>query len=92
MKKAILGSLLLTGSLFAGSAQYDAQCASCHGAKGNESLAGNPTIVGLGEAKLAKMLKDFKSGALKGDNMNGIAAGLSDADIAEISKYAGTFK
>lgn len=92
MKKIVLGSLILFGSLFASSTQYDAQCSSCHGAKGNESLAGNPTIVGLGEAKLMKMLKDFKSGALKGDSMNGIASGLSDADIAEISKYVGTFK
>ena len=92
MGKIILGSLTLTGLLFASSVQYDAQCASCHGAKGNESLAGNPIIVGLGEAKLAKMLKDFKSGALKGENMNGIAGGLSNADIAEISKYAGSFK
>lgn len=92
MKKVVLGSLLIASSLLASNAVYDGQCASCHGAKGNESLAGNPKITGLSEAKVADMLKGYKSGKLKGDTMTGIVAGLSDADIANVSKYVSTLK
>lgn len=92
MKKVTLGILLMSSVIFGQSVAYDTNCASCHGVKGNESLAGNPLIVGLSEAKTSQMLKDYKSGKLKGDTMNGIAAGLSDADITSISKFVGTFK
>ncbi len=93
MKKIVLGSLAVVCSLMANEvALYNAQCSSCHGAKGNEALAGNPLIAGLSEAKLASMLNGYKSGLLKGDTMNSIAAGLSDSDIKNLAKYIATFK
>jgi cytochrome c553 len=93
MKKIVLGSLLIVCSLFGnGVAVYDAQCSSCHGAKGNEALAGNPLIVGLSEAKLVTILNGYKSGSLTGTTMNGIAAGLSDSDIKGLAQYISTFK
>lgn len=93
MKKIVLGTLVVACSLMAnGSALYDAQCSSCHGAKGDETLGGNPIIVGLGEAKLVTILKGYKGGSLKGDTMNGIASGLSDDDIKNLAKYISTFK
>jgi len=93
MKKIVLGALVVTSSLFGnGIAVYDAQCSSCHGAKGNEAIAGNPLIVGLSEAKLVTMLSGYKNGSLKGDTMNGIAAGLSDSEIKGLAQYISTFK
>lgn len=93
MKKIVLGSLLVTCSLFGnGVAVYDAQCSSCHGAKGDESLAGNPLIIGLSEAKLITILNGYKTGSLKGSTMNGIASGLSDSNIKNLAQYISRFK
>lgn len=62
-------------------------CVSCHGKTGR---AINPEWANLGgqhEAYLALQLKAFRSGARENAVMNGIAAGLSDQDIAELAAW-----
>ena len=71
-----------------------AQCAACHGADGNSVVAMNPKLAGQHAKYLEKQIKEFrlaaKTGGEKGRNnavMNGMSAGLSDEDIADISAY-----
>ncbi|UAA38810.1 cytochrome c4 [Paraneptunicella aestuarii] len=71
-----------------------AQCAACHGADGNSVVAMNPKLAGQHTKYLEKQIKEFrlaaKTGGKEGRNnavMNGMAAGLSDEDIADISAY-----
>jgi cytochrome c553 len=93
MKKIILGNLLIVCSLFGNGVNlYNSQCASCHGAKGNEALAGNPLIVGIPEVKLVTILNGYKTGSLKGNTMNSVATGLNDSEIKSLAQYISTFK
>jgi cbb3-type cytochrome c oxidase subunit III len=67
-------------------------CASCHGADGNSAGAAYPKLAGQHEAYLVKQLKDFKAqqGAKPLRNnavMAGMAAALSDQDIANVAAY-----
>lgn len=71
-----------------------AACAACHGNDGNSALALNPKLAGQHESYLVKQLHDFRlasrTGGAEGRNnavMNGMAAGLSDQDIADISAW-----
>lgn len=71
-----------------------AVCAACHGADGNSVIDVNPKIAGQHEAYLAKQLSQFKlasqTGGEKGRNnavMNGMAAPLSEQDIADLAAY-----
>ncbi len=91
-------ALLATGVAQAGDANAgktkSAVCAACHGADGNSATPIWPKLAGQGEAYLAKQLADFRTGAQsegkKGrfePTMAPMAAGLSDADIADLSAY-----
>ncbi|MCG8466171.1 MAG: cytochrome c [Xanthomonadales bacterium] len=62
-------------------------CAGCHGANGISASPAWPNLAGQKEAYLAKQLKDFKSGARKDPVMAGMAAALSDEDIANLAAY-----
>lgn len=93
MRKVLLGLAIASSALLAdGASVYSAQCSSCHGAKANESLAGNPVINKLGEAKIVDAMLGYKSGKIKGDTMSGVAAGLSEADIKAVAGYIATLK
>jgi cytochrome c553 len=46
-----------------------------------------PKLAGQGAAYIEKQLHDFKSGKRVNGIMQGMAAGLSDADIADIAAY-----
>ncbi|MEZ5653426.1 MAG: c-type cytochrome [Burkholderiaceae bacterium] len=67
-------------------------CAACHGPDGNSPTSANPNLAGQHADYLAKQLHDFKP---QGDKpaarpnaiMSGMAAPLSDADIANVSAY-----
>ena len=88
-------SLASTSLLAAGLADGDATagqtkaaaCAACHGADGNSPAAMYPKLAGQGAAYIEKQLHDFKSGKRVNGIMQGMAAGLSDADIADIAAY-----
>lgn len=63
-------------------------CSACHGMDGNSSLNPEwPNLAGQHASYMVAQLQAFKSGARKNPNMNGMAAALSDQDMADISGY-----
>ena len=77
----------VTGNPAAGQ-EKSQTCQACHGLDGNSST--NPTyprLAGQYEDYLRKALSDYKSGARKNAIMNGMAAGLSEQDQADLAAY-----
>jgi len=64
-----------------------ASCAGCHGETGDSSDPNFPRLAGQYESYLVKALQDYKSGARNNPMMNGMANGLSEEDILDISAY-----
>ncbi|MGH8670134.1 MAG: c-type cytochrome [Burkholderiales bacterium] len=96
---ALVGGLAVLWSS-AGSAQDLARaqniagkvCAACHAADGNSPAAANPKIAGQFVEYLGKQLADFKPKAGKKPArasavMNGMVAGISDADLKNLAAY-----
>lgn len=73
--------------LAAGESRYTAVCASCHGADGNSGSPANPKLAGQHPEYLVKQLTEFKSGKRANAIMSGMAAGLSDEDMKNISAW-----
>jgi len=67
-------------------------CAGCHGANGISMSPNIPNLAGQKDAYLAKAIKDYKTGARKDGMMSSVAAGISDADIADIAAYFASLK
>ncbi|MFT4650564.1 MAG: cytochrome c553 [Polaribacter sp.] len=89
-------SVLLSGAAYAdvaaGQSAYAAKgCIGCHGA-GGKGAGANPVLKGRDAAYIMKNLIDFRSGARKNATMNAMSAGLSDADIKNLSDYIGSLK
>jgi cytochrome c553 len=88
-------SVLLSGAAYAdaaaGQSAYAAKgCIGCHGAGGQSVVPTNPVLKGRDAAFIMKSLIDFRSGARQNPIMNSMAAGLSDADIKNLSDYIGS--
>jgi sulfide dehydrogenase cytochrome subunit len=66
-------------------AQLVATCASCHRLDGRDK--GIPSIIGLGEEKLADVMQAFKSGERSSQIMHAVALSLSDEEIATVAHY-----
>ena len=68
-----------------------AMCVGCHGIKGYQSSFPEvykvPMISGQGARYIASALSAYKKGDRKHPTMRGIAAGLSDQDIADVAAY-----
>lgn len=68
-----------------------AMCVGCHGIKGYQSSFPEvykvPMISGQGAKYIASALGAYKRGDRKHPTMRGIAAGLSDQDIADVAAY-----
>jgi cytochrome c553 len=64
-----------------------AACGGCHGEAGVTAMAGTPSLVGLDPKYFAAAMAAYKSGARKNDLMKGFAAGLSDADVANLALF-----
>ena len=64
-----------------------AACAACHGANGISSNEIWPNLAGQKETYLAAQIKAFRDGDRKNPMMAPMAAGLSDADIANLAAY-----
>jgi len=62
-------------------------CVGCHGPNGNSMIPVNPKLGGQHEAYLAKQLTEFKSGTRANPVMAGIAKGMSEEDIKNVSAY-----
>jgi cytochrome c553 len=75
-----------------GSASYGTVCAACHAADGNSTIAENPKLAGQHPEYLAKQLAEFKSGKRDNAVMKGMSAGLSDADMVNISAWLASQK
>jgi len=86
---SLMAAPLAEGNASAGKTKA-AVCAACHGANGISPTGMYPNLAGQGAPYMEKQLHDFKSGARVDAVMAGMSAGLSDADIADISTfYAG---
>jgi cytochrome c553 len=101
MKKltlAVAATLLMASPVFAAHGDAAAgkgksmMCGACHGTAGISAVPTYPNLAGQKEAYLAKQLKDFKSGTRNDPTMKGMAAGLSDADIADLAAYYASLK
>jgi cytochrome c553 len=103
MKKALTLLLALTGAFTAAQAQTAApaarlpadklvaMCIGCHNLPGYQASFPEvhkvPAIAGQGAKYIASALNAYKKGDRKHPTMRGIAASLSDQDIADISVY-----
>jgi cytochrome c553 len=83
--------MLAVGSAQAGGdaakgAELAVDCADCHGddGMGDDDI---PAIAGMDAAKHAKMLADFKSGAVESEDMADYVQDLSEQDMADIAAY-----
>jgi cytochrome c553 len=74
------------GDAAAGKARASA-CAACHGASGISANDLWPNLAGQKEAYLAAQIKAFRDGTRKNPMMSPMAAGLSDADVANLAAY-----
>ncbi len=88
----VLTSLLAaTSALAAGNAAAGktkaAACAGCHGADGNSPSDAFPKLAGQHEEYVSRQLKRFKSGSRQNAIMAGMAAGLSEQDMADVAAF-----
>jgi len=64
-----------------------ATCAACHGDTGVSEAPSNPILAGQYESYLVQALQAYQSGARQNAIMQGMAATLTDQDIADIAAY-----
>jgi cytochrome c553 len=64
-----------------------ADCVACHGAEGVSDNPAWPSLAGLSKTYLVDALKAYKSGARQNPMMAGMATGLTDVDIEQLSDY-----
>ncbi len=62
-------------------------CNNCHGVNGVSAGQSMPSIAGLSEAYLKKILMQWKTGERFSANMGRLVKGYSDAEIAAIAGY-----
>jgi cytochrome c553 len=67
-----------------------ATCAACHGADGNSPAADYPKLAGQHTTYLESSLKAYRDGSRANAIMAGMAAPLSDEDIADLAAYFST--
>lgn len=85
---ALMTSVASAGNIAAGKEKATALCASCHGADGVTAIDPSyPKLAGQYPDFLARALKDYKTGARKNPIMMGMAATLSNEDIANVAAY-----
>lgn len=77
----------VTGNVAAGRKLADAQCASCHGAKGISPNDTWPSLAGQNAAYLVRIMSAYKSGAQQDVMMTPLAKALSDDDIRNLAAY-----
>ena len=71
----------------AGKKKVQEVCAACHNIDGVSTIAEYPKLAGQYPEYMAKALRDYKSGARKNPIMAGMAAGLTQKDIDDVSAY-----
>ncbi len=83
--------IMLSGQAFAadvaaGKAKA-AVCAACHGANGISIIPDYPNLAGQKVKYLELSIRAYRDGERKNAIMSPMAAGLTDADIANIAAY-----
>ena len=72
---------------------YHAQCIGCHGIPGYKTAFPEvyhvPKIAGQQQAYIVNALKAYKSGARSHPSMRGVAASLTEEDMAALAGYYG---
>jgi cytochrome c553 len=95
MKKLAFAILVMFGAVSTVSAAGDAAagktksaaCAACHNADGNSMVPTFPKLAGQHASYIEKQLADFKAGDRKDPTMSGMAAPLSEQDMADLAAY-----
>ncbi len=103
--KALLAVVVLAGVVSLGSRPAGAQdasagdpvsgrkvarvCAACHGINGIAKMPDAANLAGQNPDYLVRQLVAFRSGTRKNDTMSLLAAGLTDAQIADVAAYYG---
>ena len=83
----MLNTAAIAGDAAAGKNKA-AACGGCHGMDGNSFVPTFPKLAGQNEAYIVNQLKAFKANdTRKNDIMLGMAAGLSEQDMADIGAY-----
>jgi len=82
----LLSQPVLAADIAAGKAK-SATCGACHGNNGISMIPMYPNLAGQKEQYLVLQMKAFRDGERKNMVMSPMAAGLSDADIANLSAY-----
>ena len=77
---------VMAGDAAAGKAK-SAMCAACHGADGNSTNPIWPVLAGQHEGYIAKQLADFKAHNRTDPTMMGMAAPMSETDMANLAAY-----
>jgi cytochrome c553 len=99
MKKLAFAALVMFGAVSTAHAAGNAaagqgktaSCAGCHGATGSATtMPVYPKLAGQHASYIAKQLADFKSGSRQDPIMMGMAAALSDEDMADIAAFFAT--
>ncbi len=85
---AIASATASAADLEAGKKKVQEVCAACHGIDGAQpTVPDYPKLAGQYPDYLAKALRDYKSGVRKNAIMAGMAQGLTEQDIENISQY-----
>jgi cytochrome c553 len=71
----------------AGRRKAEMACASCHGADGNATVPGTPSIAGQPNYFTHWQLIKYRDGRRKDAQMSAPAESLSDADMADLAAY-----
>jgi len=82
----LLSQPIIAADVAAGKAK-SATCSACHGGNGISMIPMYPNLAGQKEQYLVLQMKAFRDGQRKNMVMAPMAAGLSDADIANLSAY-----
>jgi len=64
-----------------------ATCGGCHGDNGVSKTPGTPSLAGLDPKYFASAMQAYKTGRRKNDLMKGMAATVSDSDVASVALY-----
>ena len=83
---AATASTALAGDVEAGR-QKSASCAACHGADGNATTPGVPSIAGQPNFFTHWQLIKYRDGRRKDPQMSAPAENLSDADMADLAAF-----
>ena len=85
---ALASAQAVAADIDAGKKKVQEVCAACHGIDGaTPTTPDYPKLAGQYPDYLAKALRDYKSGARKNAIMAGMAQGLTDKDIENVSQY-----